>query len=240
MNRRIRIGLYAILLLLALFFGQRFYSEYSKLMRDPGDATSDLTASTPTDRKIATGDSRLSYLIIFGSGLFVSVVIAGLMAAHDLSQFVAARALKFIYDEDVQIEKDPDYEEAEKEWANANYLEAVRLMREYVRRKPREVHVLIRIAEIYEKDLNNPLAAALEYEEVLTHKLRPERWGWAAIHLCNLYSKLNMQDKSLALLQRIEAECGETPPAEKARKRLALLAGETPAEPEPEPPNPNP
>ena len=83
----------------------------------------------------------------------------------------------------------------------------------------------------YEKDLNNPLAAALEYEEVLKHKLSPERWGWAAIHLANIYSgKLGKPDQAVALLRRIEAECGDTPPAEKARQRLALY-DETGSEP---------
>ena len=56
-------------------------------------------------------------------------------------------------------------------------------MREYLLKNPREQHVSLRIAEIYEKDLANPLAAALEYEEVLKQKLPAERWGWAAIHL---------------------------------------------------------
>ena len=60
-------------------------------------------------------------------------------------------------------------------------------MRDYYNKNPREVHVALRIAEIYEKDLNNHLAAALEYEEVLKKKLPAERWGWAAIHLVNLY-----------------------------------------------------
>ena len=102
-------------------------------------------------------------------------------------------------------------------------LERKKQRREYLKKNPREQHVALRIAEIYEKDLLNPLAAALEYEEVLKHKLAPERWGWAAIHLCNLYSKLNHQDKVIALLRRIDAEYGNTAAAEKARKRLEDL-----------------
>ena len=121
----------------------------------------------------------------------------------------------------------------EQEWANGNHLEAVNLMREYLKKNPREQHVALRIAEIYEKDLGNPLAAALEYEEVLKTNLPAERWGWAAIHLCNLYSKLNQHDKSVALLRRIDSEFHETAAAEKARKRLEELGLAT-AEPEPE------
>ena len=126
---------------------------------------------------------------------------------------------------------------AEEEWAKGNLLQAIQLMRDYLKQNPREQHVALRIAEIYEKDLQNFLAAALEYEEVLKQKLPPERWGWAAIHLCNLYtSKLNQSDKAIALLQRIVADYGATGAAEKARKRLAQLEDEGVALPSAEPP----
>ena len=65
----------------------------------------------------------------------------------------------------------------------------------------------------------------LEYEEVLNHKLQPERWGWAAIHLCNLYFKLNQEEKGYTLLRRIVKEYPQTPAAEKARKRLSQVDG---------------
>ena len=72
--------------------------------------------------------------------------------------------------------------------------------------------------------MNNHLAAALEYEEVLKKKLNPERWGWAAIHLANLYAgKLNQPKKATALLRRIDSEYGQTSAANKARQRLTQL-----------------
>jgi hypothetical protein len=215
---------------LALLLGQRFYIHYSRLMQDSGEPVSAEAAKTNADRKLSTGDTALSNLVVFGAGFIISVAGIGLMLAHDLSHVVASRAMKMVFDEDVQVHTDPEYEQAEAEWADGNHMEAIRLMREYLKKKPREIHALIRIAEIYENDLKNPLAAALEYEEVLKHKLRPERWGWAAIHLCNIYtSKLQKRDQAVALLRRIESECGDTPPAEKARKRLAMLDGD-PAE----------
>ena len=114
---------------------------------------------------------------------------------------------------------------AEHEWADGNHLEAIRLMRDYLKKYPREQHAALRIAEIYENDLHNYLAAALEYEEILTKKLPAERWGWSAIHLCNLYLKLDQQEKAVALLRRIDAEYGETAAAEKACQRLAMYDG---------------
>jgi hypothetical protein len=91
----------------------------------------------------------------------------------------------------------------------------------------------MRIAEIYEKDLKNNLAAALEYEEVLKHKLQPERWGWAAIHLCNLYFRLNQEQKGFDLLRRIVNDYPNTAAAEKARKRLEQVEGGSGSEPMP-------
>ena len=49
---------------------------------------------------------------------------------------------------------------------------------------------------------------------------RSVSWGWAAIHLCNLYFKLNQEEKGYALLRRLAKEHPQTAAAEKARKRL--------------------
>src|SRR5438093_10156726 len=164
-------------------------------------------------------------------GLF-SLVALGLLVARDVSRFFAHRIDKFIFDEDLQGERNPEYEEAEKIWANGRHLEAIQLMREYLQEKPREQYVALRIAEIYEKDLGNYVAATLEYEEILKKNLPPERWGWAAIHLANLYSgKLNKTEQATALLRRIIAEHPHIAAAKKARERL----GEPEPVPEPMP-----
>jgi tetratricopeptide (TPR) repeat protein len=174
------------------------------------------------------------------------VVGLGLLAGHDASHYFGTQVVKELYNDEGEGVANPEYEAAEQEWANGHYLEAIRMMRDYLQKNPRQQHVALRIAEIYEKDLGNPLAAALEYEEVLKHKLPPERWGWGAIHLVNLYSKLNQHDKAVALLRRIHTEYPDTAAAEKARKRLDDI-GISPAdqrpveeEPPPEPPSSGP
>lgn len=160
-------------------------------------------------------------------GLFAAIALGsliglGLLVAHDVSHYVANRTHKALYNEEGGEFTDPVYDQAEQAWANGEHLEAIRMMREYLAENPREIHVAFRIAEIYEKDLANNLAAALEYEEILKAKLSAERWGWAAIHLCNLYNRMNQPHKAEALLQRIVAEYGATAAARKARERLGL------------------
>jgi TolA-binding protein len=191
----------------------------------PAEATEVATAGGVTKTKTnakAPGGGRIG---LWTALFLVSIITLGFMAARDVSEFMGTRALKTIYNDEGEGLKNPEYEEAEQAWANGKHLEAIGLMRDYLKKNPREQHVALRIAEIYEKDLGNHLAAALEYEEVLKHKLPPDRWGWAAIHLCNLYFKLNQEQKGYELLRRIVKEYPQTPAADKARKRLSQVDG---------------
>jgi tetratricopeptide (TPR) repeat protein len=152
--------------------------------------------------------------------------------AHDVTQIVGNAAVDALLDDKGEGLRDPDYEKAEEAWAAGKHLEAIQLLRDFLKKNPREQYASLRIAEIYEKDLHNLLAAALEYEELLKQKLPAERWGWAAVHLCNLYSKLGQQDKTKDLLQRLADDYPQTAAAKKARSRLGLPEPES--EPEPE------
>jgi len=224
-----KIALIAVLAVWACFFGWRFKTNYALLMNESGTGRESdiINVKLPDYQKKVTEAKTDYHLGAWGAGLVLSVAILGLLVAHEVSQFFGNRTLKVLYNDDDDGVASPDYEKAEEEWAKGNFLDAIQLMRDYLRESPREQHVALRIAEIYEKDLQNYLAAALEYEEVLKQKLPPERWGWAAIHLCNLYtSKLNQAEKGVALLRRIDAEYGATAAAEKARKRLAQLEAE--------------
>src|SRR3989449_7369735 len=229
MNKRTKIALYVLLALSACLFIWRFQSNYARLMKE-GETKTDtdlVNIKVPDYQRMAAPAKTDYHLGGWGAGMVLSLVGLGLMVAHDISGLVGGRAMKVLYNDEGEGMANPDYEKAEEEWAKGNFLDAIQLMREYLRRNPREQHVALRIAEIYEKDLDNHLAAALEYEEVLKQKLPPERWGWAAIHLCNVYtSKLNQPDKAIALLQRIVTDYGETAAADKARKRLGQLEEE--------------
>jgi TolA-binding protein len=180
------------------------------------------TAGAKPPAKASSGGGRIG---LWTALFLISIIALGFLIASDVSQFMGSRALKTLYNDEGEGVKNPEYEHAEEVWAKGQHLEAIGLMREYLQKNPREQHVAMRIAEIYEKDLRNFLAAALEYEEVLKHKLPPDRWGWAAIHLCNLYFKLQQEDKAYTLLRRLVKEYPQTPAADKARKRLEQVDG---------------
>lgn len=186
---------------------------------------------------------NMGRMTAYAIAMFFTLIGLAVMIGHDVSRYLAHRVEDFIFNDNLEGVKDPEYEEAERVWASGQHLEAIQLMRDYLKRHPREQYVALRIAEIYEADLRNYLAAALEYEEVLKKRLPAERWGWAAIHLANLYSgKLNKSEQAAALLRRIADEYGQTAAAKKARERLGLpepvaeVVAPAP-EPEPEPQN---
>ncbi len=237
MSRQFKIVAYVGLSVCLIGLAMGIYSSYPAPDQGPAGVStnqfsgdSDETAARPSSRS-------MSRVMAYGGVAFLCVVGLGLLLAHDFSHFTAGQVERFIFDDNLEGTKDPEYEEAEQVWANGQHLEAVRLMREYLEQHPREQYVALRIAEIYEKDLNNPLAAALEYEEILKKKLPPERWGWAAIHLANLYSgKLNQPEQATTLLERIVNDYGQTAAARKARERLGLpeLSPAEPPAPKPE------
>ena len=218
----LKIVLYAVLLVMACSFGTAFYHRYNRFMGDKADKVeADIT--DPKDQATASTtvlSSEFPRLIFVGAVFFVSVVSFGLLFSHDVTEIVAGRTMKALYDDEGEGIKTPEYELAEEQWADGNFIEAIRLLREHLKQNPNEQHAALRIAEIYEKDMQNHVAAALEYEEVLRHNLEAERWGWTAIHLCNLYYKVDQQSEATALLKRVIVEYGQTAAADKARKRL--------------------
>ncbi len=267
MKPQVKLGLYVLVIACALFFGHRLYRTYSHrsdaaeptLTGEPTGATNTIPAGTnqtATASNEAGGEvgeplrptgAWLAEMITWGALCFGALIGLGILIGRDVSHFTATKVEEFLFNDEGEGIRDPEYEQAEELWKRGQHLEAVQLMRDHYRRNPHEVYVALRIAEIYEKDLNNPLAAALEYEEVLEKKLPPDRWGWAAIHLSNLYTgKLNKTPQALDLLQRIVVECGGSAPAKKARERLEALQAEHPElvdlpqapEPPPEPPPP--
>src|SRR5256884_1453105 len=165
MNKRTKIALYFLRALGACLFIWRFQSNYARLMKEGKTKTDPdlVNIKVPDYQRMAAPAKTDYHLGGWGAGIVLSLVGLGLMVAHDVSGLVGGRALKVIYNDEGEGMANPDYEKAEEEWANGNFLEAIQLMRDYLKQNPREQHVALRIAEIYEKDLQNFLAAALEY-----------------------------------------------------------------------------
>lgn len=244
MSNWVRIILYVGLIGAGAFFGLKVKEAYSlrqqrlnatvvaKETQGGGSDTvaavtnQDLTGGTNTAAgKPGSGTVNLSKekpLGTYGAGLFICIIGLGMLVARDVSKFVAQETLEFVFNDEGVGVMNPEYEEAEKVWATGDHLEAVRLLREYYRKYPREAHALLRIAEIYENNMHNYLAAILEYEEILKLKLPADRWGRTAIHLSKLYDKCKQPEKAEVLMQRIVDDYGQTAAAKKAREWLGI------------------
>jgi tetratricopeptide (TPR) repeat protein len=238
MNAGVKSFLYLVLLTGALVLGYFMFAYHAKVMAAGTEsvAAASSDAESPASKKASPFTEDYRRMMLFGGAWLIDLLGLGLLLGHDLSYLFAHRAVKVLYVDEAAEVKNAEYERVQSEWEAGNYLEAIQMLRDYHKKNPREVHSLFRIAEIYENDLQSYLAAALEYEEILQHKLRPERWGWTAIHLCNLYLRLNKPDRAVALLRRIESEYGQTAAAEKARKRLSPQSAVETIEIEEDPP----
>ncbi len=226
----IRIGAYLALGLGLLIFGGLFLGEYSE-KREYSRQLREAQQNEDGPRNLPPAPEN-HFALYLALSLGCGLGLAG-MIAREAANYFGQTTLDFVFNDDLEGMRSPEYEAAENEWNNGRYLEAIKMLRAYYEKHPREVYVAIRIAEIYETNLRNHLAAALEYEEILKKPLPAERWGWAAIHLVNLYSgKLNKPDQAMALLQRIANEYSQTAAAKKARVRLGLPE-ELPATPAP-------
>lgn len=187
-------------------------------------ATNTVAATTANQRSSApakSGDKSGGFGWL-GGFVAAMLALAGLVGM-EIARWTSRRTGDLLFSEDAPGEADPEYDAAEAEWAKGNHLDAIGMLREYLKKNPSAQYAAIRIAEIYEKDLHNYLAAALELEEVLTKRLSNEKWGWTAIHLANIYSgRMNQAPKAIALLERIIAEYPSTGAAKKARERLGV------------------
>lgn len=186
----------------------------------------------------AVKGTGLGKLILYGLLAVGFLVGLGFLLAYDVAHYAGRQATEILFDDRGGDAGDSDYEAIEKVYGTGDYLETVRLLREFLKENPRALHAQLRIAEIYEKDLNNPLASALEYEELLKLPLEPTRWGWNAIHLVNLYNRLEKPKQAVALMQSILVKCPDTPAAGKARERLEAMGEEAPEPPAPSEPDP--
>jgi TolA-binding protein len=163
-------------------------------------------------------------MMVYFSGMLGALLVFALLVARDLGHLIGERVGGNYVTKSEKSQKADMYEDAEAIWADGAYVDAIDSFREYIKVYPGEYHAYKRIAEIYEKDLGSFRAAALEYEEMLEMDIPKSRWGWAAIHLCNLYSgKLDESDRALALLKRVASECSDTTAGQKARDRLAKI-----------------
>ena len=137
MSRPLKIAIYVVLAVCLILFGLLAARMYK---RDRADweqrrsqaAETNLVGELPGAAPQARGDGGGSWAL-YGALALGSLVVLALMFARDVSHTVANRVEEFIFNDDLKGVRDPEYEEAEKVWAHGEHLEAIQLMRDYLK-----------------------------------------------------------------------------------------------------------
>ena len=189
------------------------------------------TTGEETDEGIGTRTNHRvgrNYLRLLGYtvGFAVSLLGLGFVAAQDFGHLLKSQLGREVSYVDARSARKAEYDRAERTALKGQHHEAIRLLQAIVAKHPGHIHSILRIAELYDKELHDFQNAALQYEQLLQLKLPPEQWGWIAIRLANIYSgKLNQPRTALELVRRLAAEHPETQAGGKALKRLSRISG---------------
>lgn len=185
-------------------------------------ADGDEPQAVTTNRRIGRNYLRLLGCTV---GFAAALTVLGFVAAQDFGYLLRFRMGKEVSYVSAKSERKGQYERAEYLILKGDHHEAIRQLQALLVKQPDNVHAALRVAEIYDKELQDFPSAALQYELVLQLQVPPEQWGWIAIRLANIYSgKLNRAQAALDLIRRLAAEHPETQAGGKALKRLARIA----------------
>lgn len=166
------------------------------------------------------------YVRVIGNGIAFAVllVISGFGFAHHAGDFLRFDLGKKIETVEEITDDRELYEKAEYMVLKGKHLEGIELLRKVLELDPNHFEAQLRIAEIYDKNLENYQVAVGEYELALKHEFNPERWSWAAVRLCNLYSgKMGDTNRAVRLMRELVEKHPHTGGAAKVRKRLAMV-----------------
>lgn len=161
----------------------------------------------------------LKYISLF---LLASIAFAFLFA-WDFCRLLADRGVDTLFDMNGRPEQAAAFHKAELIRRQGVPYEAIEFLRDHLHTHRRDTHAGLLIEEIYEQDLCNPLAAALEYEEMLTWRIPKERWAKLTVRAAAIYARdLGRTDRCVELMREVIAKCPGTPSAASAAKRIAL------------------
>lgn len=166
------------------------------------------------------------YVRVIGNGIAFAVlfVITGFGFAHHAGDFLRFDLGQKI-DTVEEVSDDRElFEKAEYMVLKGKHLDAIELLRRVLELDPNHFEAQLRIAEIYDKNLENYQVAIGEYEAAIKHEFDPERWSWAAVRLCNLYSgKMGDTNRAIRLMRELADKHPHSGGAAKVQKRLAMI-----------------
>lgn len=176
----------------------------------------------------STPDASRAYAL-FATYLLAGGVLA-VFLAWDVAQFLGAQAGRLFWSGGRLPSLTPTWWRSERLRKEGNAAEAIRILRDAYSAHPRQWQLAMRIAEIYQHDLNNPLAAGLEYQSLLASRLPKNARAEILLRLAACHLLRHQTEDALACWQQVMSEFPDTAAARKAARRLARI--ENPSIPE--------
>lgn len=169
----------------------------------------------------STPDASRAYAL-FSAYLVVSAALAAFVA-WDVSRFLGSQAGRLFLGGGRVASITPSWWKAERLCRNHRPIEAIEVLRAYLNTHPRHWCVAVRIAEIYQLQLNDSLAAALEYKQILKRRLPPSARAEIMVRLAACQLLLRDGDESAAMLRQVVEQFPRAAAAQKATRRLARI-----------------
>lgn len=169
----------------------------------------------------STADASRAYAL-FAGYLLIGGALA-VIVAWDVSRFFGGIAGQLFWGGGRLPSITPAWWKAERLCREHRPVEAVQVLRDYLNSHPRQWRVAVRIAEIYQHKADEPLAAVLEYEELLKRRLPDSARAEILLRQAACYLLLRDTERAAAKLGEVIENFPATPAAEKARRRLARM-----------------
>ncbi len=169
----------------------------------------------------STPDASRAYAL-FSVYLIVGGTLA-VFVAWDVSRFLGGLAGQLFWGGRRIASITPAWWKAERLCKEQQPLEAIRVLRDYLNAHPRHWGVAVRIAEIYQHEIKDPLPAALEYEELLKQRLPDAARAKIMLRLAACRLLLREAEPASAMLRQVIEKFPRTPAAKKAARRLERM-----------------
>ena len=169
----------------------------------------------------STPDASRAYAMI-AVYLLIGAAVA-MFAAWDASRFFGELAGRLFWSGGRIASITPAWWKAERLCKERQPLEAIRVLRDYLNTHPRQWRAAVRIAEIYQHEIEDKLPAALEYEELLKQRLPDSARAEIMLRLATCYLLLQRSDDAAAKLREVIEKFPRSLSAEKAERRLLRM-----------------
>jgi hypothetical protein len=169
----------------------------------------------------STADASQGYAL-FAVYLIIGTAL-GLFVAWDVSRLLGELAGSLFVGGGKLPSLTPVLWKADRLREQGEPLKAVNTLRAHLQAHPRQWYIAVRIAELYQHALEDPLSAALEYEALLQQRLPRSARAKILLRLAACQLLLRKGDQSAATLRELIANFPQSNAAEKARRRLARM-----------------